>query len=114
MSVKGPRSGIEWKILTSILWVGILPMALALILGYIAVRGSRSEYALDTLLTSVTKTTEGIGLSSKYRLEEAASLASDDIVTRALTPDASGKLPHLEEEFRSRFATFSRGSAEAP
>jgi hypothetical protein len=65
MSVKGPRSGIEWKILTSILWVGILPMTLALIVGYLTVRSGRSSSTLETLHTSVNETAKWLGLSSR-------------------------------------------------
>ena len=35
MSTQQARGGIERKILTSILWVGVIPMGLALLIGWI-------------------------------------------------------------------------------
>lgn len=78
------KVGIERKILTSILWVGILPMAVALIVGYITARRSQSNAVQQTLLTAATKTAEGLVRETDSRLRMAGLLAQDSAVENLL------------------------------
>ena len=86
MSASQSRVGIERKILTSILWVGIFPMALALIVGYIAARTGQNESIQQTLLTNVKRTTDGLQLATSTRLNTIAALAQAPDIIQALTP----------------------------
>ena len=87
-------------------------MALALIVGYLTVRSERSQSARQTLLTSVDRTSEGLRLSSKDHLEDATSLATEEVVVDVLTRHASGEHGSIEKDFQSHLAAFSRGSVE--
>lgn len=84
MMNRRPRVGIERKILTSILWVGILPMMFALIVGYTTARGRTSKAVRETLEVSVRKTSEGIQRDLVSRLGMADHLASAPFVIDVL------------------------------
>ena len=71
------RRGIERRILTSILWVGIVPMALALIGGYTALRATQRADAMDDLTGAAQKTAEGLRFASTARLEGTTRLANE-------------------------------------
>ena len=86
MPVKTPRGGIERKILRSILWVGILPVAFALIVGYLGVRFGQGRAVEQTLATATQKTVTGLRLAANSRLRTIASLAADPDVIAALAP----------------------------
>ncbi|MCH8203626.1 MAG: response regulator [Candidatus Hydrogenedentes bacterium] len=88
-----PRVGIERKILTSILWVGILPMAVALIVGYVTMRIKASEAARETLEISVRKTVEGVERDVAARLAMAARLASAPSLIGVLSASSADQAP---------------------
>ena len=90
MRLNSSRAGIERKILTSILWVGILPMAVAFIVGYVTARSGQTKAVQQTLLASVDTTAEGIRLLVEERLQRASNLASDPLVLDVMAPDSSG------------------------
>lgn len=79
------KVGIERKILTSILWVGILPMAVALVVGYITARQSQSNAVQQTLLTASAKTAEGLVRETSSRLRMAELLAQDPDVVKLMS-----------------------------
>ncbi len=87
------RVGIERKILTSILRVGILPMAVVLIAGYITARIGASNAVQETLEVSVRKTVEGAERDVAARLDMAARLASESSVLGALISSSGGQAP---------------------
>ncbi|MCH7908805.1 MAG: HAMP domain-containing protein, partial [Candidatus Hydrogenedentes bacterium] len=88
-----PRVGIERKILTSILWVGILPMAVVLIAGYGTARIGASNAVRETLEVSVRKTVEGAERDMAARLGMATRLASESSVLGALSSSSEGQAP---------------------
>jgi PAS domain S-box-containing protein len=71
-----PRSGIERKILTTILWVGILPMAVVFILGYFTARNGQRTTVEQSLLNAVQKTAEGVHFDASRRALSSTKLAS--------------------------------------
>lgn len=93
MAAGHTRVGIERKILTSILWVGILPMVVALIAGYIAGRRYTSTAVQQTLLTAAQKTADGLDIVIQRELSRMDNLSRHEALRMALTPDASGLLP---------------------
>lgn len=97
MAAGHTRVGIERKILTSILWVGILPMVVALIAGYIAGRGYTSTAVQQTLLTAAQKTADGLDLIIERELSRMDNLSRHAALRAALIPDASGNVP-IESE----------------
>ena len=88
MSNRQPRVGIERKILTSILWVGILPMAVALIVGYLSARRGASEAVRETLQVSAQTTSEGIRRDIVSRLDGATHLAAAEVFQSLLDAGA--------------------------
>ncbi len=95
-------------------------MTLALIVGYLTVRSGRSSSTLETLHTSVNETAKWLGLSSRYRLEEAAVRVTEDEIIRTLTelppdlstPDGARQREVLNEEFRAHYAAYSLSSGD--
>ncbi len=88
-----PRVGIERKILTSILRVGILPMAVVVIVGYMTARIGASNAVQETLEVSVRKTVEGVERDVTARLGMAARLASEPSVLDYLVSPSEGQAP---------------------
>ena len=93
MAAGQTRVGIERKILTSILWVGILPMVVALIAGYIAGRQYTSTAVQQTLLTAAQKTAAGLDLFIERELSRMENLSHHNGLLDALAPDADGLIP---------------------
>ncbi|MBI3119598.1 MAG: hypothetical protein HYZ00_12965, partial [Candidatus Hydrogenedentes bacterium] len=56
MRKKQASGGIERKFLTSILWVGVIPMALALVIGYVFAREGQQIAVEQNLFTAARKT----------------------------------------------------------
>jgi PAS domain S-box-containing protein len=101
MKRRRPRAGIERKILTSILWVSILPMALALIFGYLSARRGQSAAVQQTLLTVAAKTADGLARESFGRLRLAKGLAADPAAAALLQSVDSGSPSPSEEAIRN-------------
>ena len=92
MASSKTRVGIERKILGTILWVCILPIAVILVMGYIIARSSQSTAVQQTLLNSAQKTAEGIEIESSARMRVTQNLAADPYVIHALSPFEEDKL----------------------
>lgn len=102
MRAKRSRAGIERKILTSILWVGILPMTFMLISGYITARGGQSNAVQQTLLTATETTAEGIQLLTAARLRDAERIACDpDLIAFLLDKNSSDVKSRLLKRLKS-------------
>ncbi len=76
--------GIERKILTSILWVGILPMTLSLVVGYFSARQWQNASVRQSLSTVAEKTTEGLRLSLRPQLIVLRRASRDKEISRFL------------------------------
>ena len=101
MPTKRPKRGIERRILTSILWVGILPIALALIGGYTTLRATQRKDVMEDLAVSAHKTAEGLRFAANTRLEGIKRLASEPRVIDALRP-VEGGLVNVETDSEKR------------
>lgn len=76
---KQARGGIERKFIRSIVWVGVVPMTLALIIGYLFARESQMITTLQNQATTARKTAEGVWLALQGRLlmTERVALAGE-------------------------------------
>ncbi len=106
-----PRVGIERKILTSILWVGILPMAVALIVGYMTARIGASGAVRETLEISARKTVEGAERDVAARLGMATRLASAPSVIGVLTSSREEARGATSSEDMAPLAAWLAGQA---
>ncbi len=97
MKRKRPRRGdIERKFLTSILWVGVIPVALALIIGYVFAREGQQIAVRQSLSSSAAKSAAGIDLALKGRLQMAARIShSSEVLNVLLSPDAREDVDRL-------------------
>jgi PAS domain S-box-containing protein len=84
MRKKMARGGIERKFITSIIWVGVIPMVLALIIGYVFAREGQQIAVRQNLNTAARTISGGIRLALLDRLKMAEHLASDPGVVAAL------------------------------
>jgi len=78
------RRSIERRILISILWVGVIPMAIALTLGYFAAHEGQRIAVQQNLETAASKTALGVQLAIKGRQRGVVRLTQDPIITEAL------------------------------
>jgi len=84
MSVKRRNRGIERKILTSIMWVGVVPIVLVMIFGFVAARFGQS-YQTDQNLAAITQTTAtGVKLAVEAVLSTSSNLAYDSRIIDSL------------------------------
>ena len=97
------RRGIERRILASILWVGIVPMALALIGGYAALRATQRADAMDDLRVTAEKTAEGLYFATAARVQGITRLANEGRVVDLLQSMEQGPF-HLEPSPQDRMA----------
>ncbi|MBI4559606.1 MAG: response regulator [Candidatus Hydrogenedentes bacterium] len=77
MRTRAATRGIERKILTSILWVGILPTTLALLVAYLSAREGQKKATEDALATAAQKTADGLQMAANARLRTVSRLALD-------------------------------------
>lgn len=84
------RSGIERRIVTSILTVGVLPMIVVVIAGYFAARGAQSLAVEQTLSVAVNRTAAGLVLASDMLLRGPRSLSRDSRIIDYLELIADG------------------------
>ncbi|MBW7864675.1 MAG: response regulator [Candidatus Hydrogenedentes bacterium] len=61
------RGSLERRFVVSILWVGVIPMVLAMIIGYLAAREAQQMATLQNLATAARKTADGIRLALEER-----------------------------------------------
>ena len=107
------RASIERKILTPILWVGIIPVTIAIIVGYgIAYEGQRKA-VLRTLLTAAQTTASGLQLALDSRLRTVDALSRNPEVIAALSTGA-----HLTDDAKTallnRLKLETSGGTEGP
>lgn len=79
------RGGIERKFITSILWVGVIPMALALVSGYVLARENQKNAVRLNLETAARLKTESIRLAIRGRCQRTARAACDLELIRTIT-----------------------------
>ena len=91
MASSGSRKGLEKKILTSILWVGVVPMLVVFIAGYLAVRQGLSNSAQVDLGSRARVLARAIDDGVKARLLVVEALATSPVVQAALAPRAAGQ-----------------------
>lgn len=106
MRKKAPRVSIERKFLTSIFWVGVIPMTLALLIGYVFAREGQWLATQRNLATAARKTAEGVWLALQSRLQMTARVAMDSDFVNYL------RLPPEERE-RAQARLLSRLKEEA-
>jgi len=115
------RGRIERRIVTSIIWVGVIPMLLALVVGYLAARGGQGIAVRQNLVTAARKTSEGVNLAVEARIRMAGRAAQELRIVSALRQQSGGRIPehqtvlrHLQSEasrtgsLRSVFALYDR------
>ena len=95
MASSKSRVGIERKILSTILWVGILPVAVILVMGYVVARSNQSNAVQQTLLNAAQKTAEGIQIESSARTRVADNLAADPYLIHTLSPYEEDKITEV-------------------
>ena len=107
------RGGVERKILLSILWVGITPITIALIIGYAVVHESQRKAVEHTLATAAQKTATGLKFVLDARLRVIDTLSRDSAVVDALA--SGGELSRGEREaFLTRLAREGRDREGGP
>ena len=85
MTKKPSRSSIERRFVVSILWVGVIPMVLAMIIGYLAAREAQQSANLQDLSTAARKTADAIRLALEERQLQAARVTQFPEVVGYLT-----------------------------
>lgn len=93
-----PRGGIERKFLTSILWVGVVPMLLSVIIGFVFVYEGQQIAVERELSTAARKTSEGLQLALNTRLRLSARLTTDPDLPQVL---------RKAQELRKTYADYS-------
>ncbi len=117
MQTSESRRGIEWKILRSILWVGILPLTVALAAGYVAARRGQTSATEQTLLAATEGKAVALRLSAEFRLKSAGELAQEEEITDALRPgdDARPRFlsdPPTEARLKKRLERVARATSD--
>ena len=110
---KTERRSIERKIVTSILWVGILPTAFTLIINYAVTREAQRTAALHALETAAQKTAVGLQLAILTYPRTVSSLAKD---SQILEPLAAGQCndPVVKERLIALLSKVSESAEDAP
>lgn len=91
MPAGNPRRGIEYKILMSILYVGIFPLIAAIIVGFVIARQGQANTVKETLSIAARKTSGGLRIAANAHRNALQKLARDPRVVAALVPDYRGK-----------------------
>ncbi len=102
---KRPASGgIERKFFRSILWVGIVPMTLALTIGYVFAREGQWIATRQNQSTATRKTAEGIGLALEGRRMMVGRAAQDGGIASCLRkyPVPDEDLPDIVKRLQRR------------
>ena len=109
------RNSIERRFVVSILWVGVIPMALALIIGYVVAREAQRVAVLQTLSTAAGKTADGIRLALEERKTIVTNLCQSGAIQPLLTSGdpadlarAKACLESLKPPERGAFLYFNR------
>lgn len=91
------RGGIERKFITSIIWVGVIPMVLALIIGYVFAREGQQIAVRQNLNTAARTIAGGVRLALADRLNMAEHLATDPAVVAAIAAHDNGDAATVPE-----------------
>ena len=113
MRNNAPRGGIERKILSSILSVGVIPMALALVTGYTFAHQAQRVAVQQNLATAAQKTAEGLLLALNARLRKVGTLSRGAELSEALRPAAAGEQGNLER-VKKRLETEAKNASDGP
>lgn len=90
------RASIEHKFVWSIVWVGLIPMALALVIGLSFSLDTQRALIQQAQATAVRKTAEGVDMVIQGRRRTADVLTRGVEVQEALRRIAAGEKPDLE------------------
>jgi PAS domain S-box-containing protein len=81
MRTEEPRGGIERKILTVVVWIGLLPMILALIIGYANAREGQRKAVQQTLASTTKDRAEGFEHATHAIISRVDALShSPDVI----------------------------------
>ncbi len=111
MTKKPSRGSIERRFVVSILWVGVIPMVLAMIIGYLAAREAQQAANLQDLSTAARKTADAIRLALEERELQAVRITQfpeviSYLVQQQKNPATSG------EALMATFRREARASGE--
>lgn len=95
--MKSGRSSIERRFILSILWVGVIPMTLALLIGYFAAREGQQITVMRNLLTTARKTAGGMRLVVQERERIAVRISQAPVILHYLRDYNAGKNPDRTE-----------------
>ena len=109
MERKAKRSSIEKRFVMSILWVGVIPMTLALLMGYFAAREGQQLSVLQNLSTAANKTVDGIRLAVRERERVIQRIAQMPEIIDYLHKYEAGEKPS-SDEILTRFEKESAAS----
>ncbi len=110
MDKKTIRTSIEKRFVMSILWVGVIPMILALLIGYVAAREGQQIAVRQNLATAASKTVDGIRLAVRERERIIVRIAQMPEVVAYLRSHGAGE-DFDEAPVLERFALESKASA---
>ncbi len=96
MGQKKIHSSIERRFIFSILWIGVIPMAMALFIGYFAAREGQQRTAMHNLLTNARKTASGIRLVVQERERVSMRIAQTPEIVHFLREYNKGASPSRE------------------
>lgn len=96
MGQKASRSSIERRFILSILWVGVIPMVLTLLVGYFAAREGQQIAVLQNLQTAARKTAGGVRLVVQERERFAERIAHSPEIIAYLQAYDAGRTPSID------------------
>ena len=105
------RRSIERRILTSILWVGVIPMAIALVLGYFVAHEGQRIAVQQKLETAASTKAHGVQLALKGRQRGILRLSQDTALLDALRQHRQGTSFDIDA-LAQRLAQESAASAD--
>ncbi len=91
------RGSLERRFVVSILWVGVIPMMLAMVIGYLAAREAQQIATLQNLSTAAKKTADGISLAMGEREYMITRLGGSAPLVRFLQAHAADPAASAEE-----------------
>lgn len=110
---KERRVGIERRILLSILWVGITPITLVVIIGYVGALEYERLTLERTLEVAAEKTVSGLNIVLEDRFRSARILSQDaDIVTTLMLHRQGHLTQDAKEALKQRLVKVRRPGAE--
>jgi len=110
---KKRRVGIERRILLSILWVGITPITLVVIIGYVGALEYERATVERTLEVAAEKTVSGVNLVLEDRVRSARILSQDADIVTALMLHRQGHLTQdAKETLKQRLLRVKAPSGE--